>query len=439
MSRLYRTGVRPHKSSRNFASIHSLSVRKDRHRHPLVAAEQHGAGHRRRPEPLAHVVEGGVERRSPRPSNGSVSWTAPESSRLPTASPTSVRPWRSISGVAAANRARDRRQDRLGLRRRPGQRVRPGGAGEVVEAQPERDCAPDPSGAPHPPGDAVDQPDHHRVDVLRRSRRPAQGVLRPDRASPPAHRAPAVDRGCGTRAWSWWPEARPSIDTSAASGSRATWPTVEMPRSCSFWAVTGPTPHSRSTGSGCRKASSPSGGTTSRPSGLATPLATLARNFVRATPTVIGRPTRSSTSRRSRTAISTGVPDDPPQPADVEERLVDRDALHQRRRVVEDLEDRPAGLGVRRDPGLTTMAPGHRRRAWAPPIADAHAERLGLVAGGQHDAAADDHRPAAQARIVPLLDRGVERVEVGVQDRRLADTNTCSQTARTRRSPRTWR
>ena len=41
---------------------------------------------------------------------------------------------------------------------------------------------------------------------------------------------------------------------------------------------------------------------------MATPLATLARNFVLATPTVIGRPTRSLTSRRSRAAISTGVP-----------------------------------------------------------------------------------------------------------------------------------
>ena len=41
---------------------------------------------------------------------------------------------------------------------------------------------------------------------------------------------------------------------------------------------------------------------------MATPLATLARNFVRATPTVIGRPTRSSTSRRSRMAMSIGGP-----------------------------------------------------------------------------------------------------------------------------------
>jgi len=41
---------------------------------------------------------------------------------------------------------------------------------------------------------------------------------------------------------------------------------------------------------------------------LATPLATFARNLVRATPTVIGNPTCARTSRRSRAAISTGVP-----------------------------------------------------------------------------------------------------------------------------------
>ena len=43
---------------------------------------------------------------------------------------------------------------------------------------------------------------------------------------------------------------------------------------------------------------------------------------------------------------------------------------------------------------------------------------LGLVAGGEHDPAADDHGAVAQPWIVALLDRGVERVEVGVQDRR---------------------
>jgi hypothetical protein len=41
---------------------------------------------------------------------------------------------------------------------------------------------------------------------------------------------------------------------------------------------------------------------------LATALATFASDFVRATPTVSGSPTRSRTSRRSRSAISLGLP-----------------------------------------------------------------------------------------------------------------------------------
>jgi hypothetical protein len=50
----------------------------------------------------------------------------------------------------------------------------------------------------------------------------------------------------------------------------------------------------------------------------------------------------------------------------------------------------------------------------------ADAERLGLVARGEHDSAADDHGLPAQARVVALLDGREERVEVGVQDRPLA-------------------
>jgi len=69
------------------------------------------------------------------------------------------------------------------------------------------------------------------------------------------------------------PHARPRIRTKAGSPSRATSATVVIDRSRSFRAVTGPTPHRRSTGSGCRNASSPSIGTTNRPSGFATPLA----------------------------------------------------------------------------------------------------------------------------------------------------------------------
>ena len=152
---------------------------------------------------------------------------------------------------------------------------------------------------------------------------------------------------------------------------------------------------------------------------MATPLATLARNLVRATPTVIGRPTRSSTSRRSRTAISVGVPTNAVQPADIEERLVDRDAFDERRGVAEDLEHSLARLRVRRHSGWDHDRVAGTGAGPAAAHRGAHAERLRLIAGGQHDATADDHGPAAKARIVALLDGRVERVEVGVQDRRL--------------------
>ena len=111
---------------------------------------------------------------------------------------------------------------------------------------------------------------------------------------------------------------------------------------------------------------------------------------------------------------------DPSQPADVEERLVDRQPLDQRRRVVEHLEHRLARLGVGRHPGLDH----HRLRAQPAGLHAAHRRadpaRLGLVAGREHHPGPDDHRAAAQPRVVPLLDRRVERVHVGVQDGRLA-------------------
>ena len=46
----------------------------------------------------------------------------------------------------------------------------------------------------------------------------------------------------------------------------------------------------------------------------------------------------------------------------------------------------------------------------------AHAVDPGLVARREDDAFADDDRAVPQARVVPLLDRGVEAVEVGVED-----------------------
>ena len=91
-------------------------------------------------------------------------------------------------------------------------------------------------------------------------------------------------------------------------------------------------------------------------------------------------------------------PRDPAHPADVEEGLVDREPLDQRRRVGEDLEDRLARLRVGRHPRAdhdrVRAQPSRRRAAHR----RAHAVRLGLVARREHDPATDDDRPAAQAR-----------------------------------------
>ena len=160
-----------------------------------------------------------------------------------------------------------------------------------------------------------------RMRSVTRSTRPTSTVSSSsaDRRRRPSARCEPIEprrrlacTGRGSRLWAracrCRPEARPSMATRVASSNSATCPTVAIPTLRSFIAVAGPTPQRRSTGSGWRKASSFPGGTRSSPSGFATPLATLARNFVRATPTVTGMPTRSRTSRRRRWAISMGVP-----------------------------------------------------------------------------------------------------------------------------------
>ena len=91
--------------------------------------------------------------------------------------------------------------------------------------------------------------DQDRVHRLGRARAPAERVLGADRAP---RRRRSTRRGSRTfaSACSWRPAPRPSISTSTASPSSATWPTVLSPASWSRAAVFGPTPQSRSTGSG---------------------------------------------------------------------------------------------------------------------------------------------------------------------------------------------
>ena len=110
---------------------------------------------------------------------------------------------------------------------------------------------------------------------------------------------------------------------------------------------------------------------------------------------------------------------EPSHAAHVEERLVDRESLHARRDVLEDLVDGLAGLGV----GGHARLDYDRARTEAARTGDAHRRAhpagLRLVAGREHDPGPDDHRPPAQPWVVPLLDGREEGVQVGVQDRRL--------------------
>ena len=103
-------------------------------------------------------------------------------------------------------------------------------------------------------------------------------------------------------------------------------------------------------------------------------------------------------------------------PCNVGEGFVDRDALDQRREVSQHLDGGVAQplvfLEMTADEAqLRAEFPGLPARHPA-----AHAEGLGLIGGGQHDAAADGNGDAAQRRVEQLLDRGVEGVQIGVKD-----------------------
>ena len=141
----------------------------------------------------------------------------------------------------------------------------------------------------------------------------------------------------------------------AAHGSRRASPPGPRrgPRRCSprggraAARVAGPTPHSRSTVSGCRNSSSWPGSTTRRPSGLARSLASLASCLVAATPTDAVRPVSARTRRRISAPISGAGAVEAADAADVEERLVERDRLHERCERAQDRHDVAARGRVR--------------------------------------------------------------------------------------------
>src|ERR1700730_5270477 len=101
---------------------------------------------------------------------------------------------------------------------------------------------------------------------------------------------------------------------------------------------------------------------------------------------------------------------------DVGEGLVDRNPLDQRGEIIEHTD-----RGITQPLVLFEMAIDEdqvRTKFARPPSghAAADAEGLGLVGCGEHDAAADGYRFAAQGWVEQLLDRCVEGIKVRMED-----------------------
>ena len=148
----------------------------------------------------------------------------------------------------------------------------------------------------------------------------------------------------------------------------ASAPIVRIPVAANRSLVTGPTPHSSSTGSGSRNARSRPGATTTTPSGLATCDATLARCLVVATPTETGKPSSTRTRRRISSAISAGRAEQMYGTRHVEERFVDRDAFHQRGEVAENVDHLVAESLVLTEMPVDERQTGAQPRARRPGI-----------------------------------------------------------------------
>ena len=129
-------------------------------------------------------------------------------------------------------------------------------------------------------------------------------------------------------------------------------------------------------------------------------------------------PTRSRHWRRSRSRDLPRRAEDVPQPAHVQERLLQRQPLHHRRGLAKDREQ----LAARRRVGVEVGVHGDQVRAERPRPRPSHPPAdpvlASLIARRHHHPGPDDGRLPPQARVVPLRDRREEGVSVGVQDRR---------------------
>ena len=158
-----------------------------------------------------------------------------------------------------------------------------------------------------------------------------------------------------------------------------------------------------------------------KPRGLSRSEAILARNLLQDRPTETVMPMSRSTSRAKRASTLAGImPCTRCGAGQIEKRLVDRQRLDQRRQRLHGVAHLAADADIFRHVGPDHGGLRAQRQRLEHRHRRAHAIGARDVAGGRHHAAlaaADDHRPVGQLRIVALLDGGVERVAVDMRQR----------------------
>ena len=130
------------------------------------------------------------------PSNGNASWIAPSFWRFVKLMPISVMPLIPDHRQGGREQRSLGREQRRGVARRLGDRVRARRAREVVEPQAEDDRAADAVGGSQPARQAIHQRDEVGVERLWRSRSSTERALRPDRAASAADVDPPRIPGC---------------------------------------------------------------------------------------------------------------------------------------------------------------------------------------------------------------------------------------------------
>ena len=127
------------------------------------------------------------------------------------------------------------------------------------------------------------------------------------------------------------------------------------------------------------------------------------------------------------------------RPGHVEEGLVDRDALDQRSEVLEHSHDHVPQSLVLAEVAADENQP--RAQSLGPPSGHAgvHPEPTRLIGGSENHALTDGHRPAPQRGVQELLGRGIEGIEIGMEDRGTAGPVHGQQPTRTYVRERTGR